>query len=120
MYSDQTSLIPTSWSEILLPTAFPVLGVFFLFLLIGLSLAALIELTSVERRELKALTIGVLIPALLSGAYLFGAWGADGMEIIRHMYPVLVLIPYFLIVAPPFALRYVDRMRTRPLGYPHV
>jgi hypothetical protein len=93
-YSSQQNPLPSVWNELLTPTSSSALSVT-LFFVAGSS--CFVNL----KRRLRKQKIGMLlVVAGFSLLYLFVSWAGDGMEMDRHLMPILSLFPLFGILMP--------------------
>lgn len=88
--SAQRNPLPSTWNDLFLPTSFPVVSsMFFLMFLSTLYYLLLGIKLSIRIRPLL-LSLFILSNAIF---YLFVMWASDGIELERHMVPVLTMFP---------------------------
>ena len=97
LYSTQRGPLPGVLERLLLLQGGSVARATAAYLVVGVVLAAMM------RRRARPTTPGLAVVAVTgvaAVAYCFLTWGADGMEIPRHMMPVLAVLPPVALVAP--------------------
>ena len=88
--SPQRNPLPSTWNDLFLPTSFPaVSSLFFLMFLSTLYYLLRGIKLSIRIRPLL-LSLFILSNAIF---YLFVMWASDGIELERHMVPVLTMFP---------------------------
>lgn len=88
--SPQRNPLPSTWNDLFLPSSFPVISsMFFLMLLSSLHYVVRGVKIRIHIRPLL-LSLFIFISAIF---YLFVMWASDGIELERHMVPVLTMFP---------------------------
>jgi hypothetical protein len=99
--SEQFGALPRSWSEMVLPTSFPVAVLTSLYLVLAVTVVTLSG--RAVRRPRGSFVAVVVAGAAGSLTYLFVSWAADGMEVSRHLMPVTTLAPLMALLIPILA-----------------
>ena len=88
--SPQRNPLPSTWNDLFLPSSFPIISsMFFLMLLSSLYYVVRSVKIRIHIRPLL-LSLFIFISAI---SYLFVMWASDGIELERHMVPVLTMFP---------------------------